>query len=119
MDTNITITRREKFRLESKAKQGWKCYFIEREAIFDLQEHREVIRGEVQRVRAGDNVCSSHLKKMLLDLYDKVGEFVDCPVCLESMRKDNTHLPNCGHMICITCKENPAINSCPICRKAY
>ena len=117
MDNNITITRREKLRLESKAKQGWKCYFIERDYLYDLQVHRETIRNDVTAIRNGDDVNLDHLKKMFLDLYDKVGEFVDCPICFDALKKDNTHLPNCGHMICKTCKKNPLVNKCPICRK--
>ena len=52
-----------------------------------------------------------------MELYDKVGELVDCPVCLETMTKEKTAIPLCGHLICKECKEN--ISVCPICRGKY
>jgi hypothetical protein len=115
----ITITLKEKRALEGKAKQGWKCYFIERDANFELGQAYHAHAQTAQQLRNGQAVDITHLTKMFLDLYDKVGELVSCPVCLEQMVKDNTHLPVCGHLICKGCKANPAVNKCPICRKDY
>jgi len=118
---NANITNREKWTLEAKSKQGWKCYFIERDAIYDLQITRNALRTEVQQLRTarptepeGDY---EHLKQMFLTLYDKVGELCDCPICYETMAKDNTHVGKCGHLVCKDCKSR--IAECPICRKKY
>ncbi len=35
-NANSRLTNKEKWSLESKAKQGWKCYFIERDANLGL-----------------------------------------------------------------------------------
>ena len=32
------------------------------------------------------------LRKAYLELYEKVGDLTDCPVCFDTMVKDNTHL---------------------------
>lgn len=118
-NTQITMTNREKWSLEAKAKQGWKCYFIEREHIYQLQEVRHNLRAQVQQLRSTATAPQDyeHLKKMFLDLYDKVGEMCDCPVCMEPMTKDNTAVPLCGHLVCKGCKDQMV--ECPICRKKY
>lgn len=117
----ITMTLREKWALEGKSKQGWKCYFIERDLMLNLGANREEQRPIVENLRLGNAVDTTHLTRMFLELYDKVGELCECPICFDVMIKDNIHLALCGHMICKTCKLNPALNiiSCPVCRKNY
>lgn len=115
---NANITNREKWALEAKAKQGWKCYFMSRETIHEIQVARNNIRQQVIHIRtAQEPVDYEHLKNMFLALYDKVGELCDCPICYECMTKDNTHVAICGHLVCKECKEK--ISECPICRKKY
>jgi hypothetical protein len=118
-NTQITMTNAQKWALEAKSKQGWKCYFIERDAIYELQRHRNLFRQQVQNIRGVIEVQPDyeHLKQMFLDLYDKVGELCDCPVCMEEMTKEQTAVPICGHLVCKTCKEK--MNECPLCRKKY
>ena len=116
---NSGLTNKQKWSLENKAKSGWKCYFIERDYIYELQQTRNNTRGIALAIRSGEIPDISHLSNMFLELYDKVGQLCDCPVCLETMNKESTHIPICGHLICKTCKSNPAIENCPICRKAW
>jgi len=116
-NANANITNKEKWSLELKAKQGWKCYFIEREHIHRLQSHRNNMRAEVQQIQSGAKPDYEHLKQMFLDLYAKVGELCDCPVCFETLSKDKTCVPLCGHLICNDCRSR--ITDCPICRKKY
>lgn len=120
-NTQITMTNREKWSLEAKAKQGWKCYFIQRELVEHLQDTRNVARETAQQLRQGATPDIKHLTQVFLELYDKVGELCDCPICLESMTKENTSVPMCGHLICKTCKEGvvQTSNLCPVCRKKY
>lgn len=113
----ITMTRKEKWALENKAKSGWRCYFIEREKVHNLSNIRDELREEVDALRNGiENPNYEHLKQMFLNLYEKVGEICDCPICYEPLLKENTFVPNCGHIFCKDCKQR--INECPICRKA-
>ena len=116
-NAQITMTNRERWALEGKAKQGWKCYFIERNARFEISEIRENMRSSAELIRNGEVPDIQHLTALFLDLYDKVGEICDCPVCYEPMTKDNSTLPLCGHMVCLECK--PRLTECPICRKNY
>jgi len=116
-NTQITMTLREKWALEAKAKQGWKCYFIERDFIYSLQDTRNNVRETAQQIRSGATPDITHLTQMFLELYDKVGELCDCPVCYETMTKETTSVPMCGHLVCKECKEK--ITECPICRKNY
>jgi len=111
------MTNREKWSLEAKAKQGWKCYFIERDWIHDLQTTRNNVRATAQQIRNGATPDITHLTQMFLELYDKVGELCDCPVCMETLTKDQTAVPICGHLVCKGCKER--MTDCPICRKKY
>ena len=116
-NTQITMTLREKWSLEGKAKQGWKCYFIQRDYIEALQDTRNNVRATAQQIRSGATPDITHLTQMFLELYDKVGELCDCPVCMEQMTKDQTAVPICGHLVCKACKER--MTECPICRKNY
>lgn len=114
-NATTTITNKEKWKLEAKAKQGWKCYFIERENTYELQEVRDNLRQSVEELRRDEIVDYEHLKNMFLTLYDKVGELCDCPVCYETMTKEITFVPMCGHLICKNCKSR--LDKCVICRK--
>lgn len=114
-DASITMTNKEKWRLEAKAKQGWKCYYIEREHTYQLQEVRENLRQSVEELRNNERGDYEHLKNMFLTLYEKVGELCDCPVCFETMTKEVTFVPLCGHLICKDCKSR--LDKCVICRK--
>ena len=114
---NANITNKEKWSLEAKAKQGWKCYYIERDAIYDLQTTRNALRAEVLQLRTNPQGDFEHLKQMFLTLYDKVGEVCDCPICYEPMVKENTYVAMCGHLVCKDCRSK--IVECPICRKKY
>jgi hypothetical protein len=116
-NNQITMTQREKWALEGKAKQGWKCYFIEREYAYNLADLRTAQRPMVENLRRGEAVDLTHLSQMFLELYDKVGELCDCPVCYEQLTKENTKVPVCGHLVCLTCKER--MTECPICKKKY
>lgn len=113
----ISMTYQEKWKLEAKSKQGWKCYFIERERMYDLQDTREDTRDTALQLMNNERVDYEYLKNMFLTLYEKVGELCDCPICLETLTKEKTFVPLCGHLVCNDCKSR--INSCPICRKKF
>ena len=115
-NTLITMTIKEKYRLESKAKVGWKCFYVEREYVYDLQQTKNDLRLEVMRLKENQEVDYKHLKQMFLTLYDKVGELCDCPICFETLTKELTYIPSCGHLLCKNCKDK--ITVCPICRKS-
>ena len=115
----VTITQKELWALENKAKQGWKCYYIERDWALDWAQRRLQYMETATNLRRGEEVDIAHITRLFLEMYDKIGEKVDCPICLEQMEKNNTHLPICGHLICKTCKMHPVVNKCPICQKPY
>jgi len=114
---NSGLTNAQKWSLEGKAKSGWKLYFTEREYTYELLETRNNVRPVVQAIRNGETPDIEHLTKMFLELYDKVGEITDCPVCFDGMTKENTTVPMCGHLVCKACKAK--LEECPICRKKY
>jgi hypothetical protein len=125
-NNTITITRAEKYALEAKAKRGWKTYFGLRNDYFILSNYlndeKEANAKLVRDIKAGIDVDFSFLKSQFLDLYEKVGTLTDCPVCYETLIKDNSELPNCGHMICKTCKDSickQGSKQCPICNVKY
>lgn len=113
------ITQREINSLEKKAKQGWKLYFITRDYVTNISTWRNNQKEMINNIRSGGDVDIKHLTKMFLELYDKVGEMCDCPICMTSLVKENSHLPFCGHLVCKSCKEDPRLINCPICRRKY
>lgn len=122
----VTMTANDKKVLEYKAKQGWRCYFIMRDDfdslsgfVYDLRHSNSVLR---QRLQDGEDIDIEFLKKQYIEMYDKLKEYTECPVCLETLTKDNIEVPKCGHTICKSCIQ--AIKSsmdpkCPNCRKKY
>lgn len=63
-NTVITMTQREKWKLEGKAKQGWRCYFAERDLVLDLSTIHETHRNVANQVRNGEEIEMSHLRKL-------------------------------------------------------
>jgi hypothetical protein len=124
--TTITITLKEKKFLESKAKVGWKTYYILRDDFDELStwfsDERQKNRELVKKLKEGEEVDFAYLKTQFLELYEKVGELTDCPVCFETLTKANSEVPSCGHMICRDCKThicNSGKKECPICKATY
>ena len=125
-DATITITKREKSFLEAKAKSGWKCFYLLRDDYYNLNSYFNEQRAEnrklIETIKSGGEVDLTFLKKQFVELYEKVGEATDCPVCFETLTKDNMEIPNCSHLICKDCKGHICSSGdkkCPICRVAY
>lgn len=125
-NNTITITKAEKYELETKAKRGWRSYFILRDDNYILanylHDEKEANAKLIRDIKSGIDVDFSFLKSQFLELYEKVGNLTDCPVCYETLIKDNSYLPNCGHMICKTCKDTickQGNKQCPICKVKY
>jgi hypothetical protein len=43
----------------------------------------------IETIKSGGDVDLNYLKKQFLELYEKVGELTDCPVCFETLTKEN------------------------------
>ena len=121
-----TITAAERKRLETKAKVGWKNYYTLRDDFDELSQFFGQARAEnkklIETIKSGGDVDLNYLKKQFLELYEKVGELTDCPVCFETLTKENSDVPSCGHIICKGCKEhicNIGNKECPICKAKY
>ena len=122
----ITMTRGQKMALENKAKVGWRHYFMMRDdfdilAVFFSTE-RKKNKELIEAINKGETVDVEFLKKQFIELYARVGELTDCPVCYETMTKENSEVGNCGHLICKVCKDTicaSAKKECPICKKKY
>ena len=122
----ITMTLAEKRMLEQKAKSGWRCFFIMRDNYDDLcgyvAELQNRNRETREQLRNGENVDIDFLKQQFIEMYDKLKEYTECPVCMETLTKENIEVPKCGHTICKTCieriKQDPE-PKCPNCRKKY
>jgi hypothetical protein len=121
-----TITTAERTRLENKAKVGWKTYYILRDDYDRLCNYYSQARSDnrklVEQIKSGGECDTEFLKKQFLELYEKVGELTDCPVCFETLTKENSEVPNCGHLICKGCKLhicNVGNKECPICKTKY
>ena len=62
------------------------------------------------------------LKNQFIEMYDKLKQYSECPVCYETLTKSNIEVPKCGHLICKSCVEKIKRSStpvCPNCRKKY
>ena len=121
-----TITVSEYRSLVSKSKSGWRCFFIIRDELEDMCEWVRETQFQNRHLRTqienGGEIDITHLKTQFVEMYDKLKEYTDCVVCLETIQKDNIEVPRCGHIICKTCYEtikSQAEPKCPVCRKKY
>tara|TARA_R110002012_G_scaffold15653_6_gene61897 strand:+ start:636 stop:1019 length:384 start_codon:yes stop_codon:yes gene_type:complete len=121
-----TITMSEYRSLLSKSKAGWRCFYIIRDDFQDMCEYGRAIQATNSQLRTqienGGDVDIAHLKAQFVEMYDKLKEYTDCVVCMETIQKDNIEVPRCGHIICKTCYETIKSQpqpKCPICRKTY
>jgi hypothetical protein len=109
--------------LQSKAKAGWRCYFVMRDELDSLSEYMTSVKKEnrelVKKIKEGGDCDTAFLKKQFVELYEKVNSQTECPVCMEQLTKNNLEVPNCGHLICKPCKEQVMAHDkkCPCCRK--
>jgi hypothetical protein len=106
------LNNREKYKLEAKAKAGWRAFYNLRDSLSELSLFRNNINKTC--MESNDIVF---LKKQFIELYNKVGEFTDCPICFETLTNDNMDVPNCGHLLCKECRSK--IDKCPLCKKTY
>jgi hypothetical protein len=124
MNTLLTLNQQKS--LEKKSKAGWKMYFLMKQQHDLLAEfmdfERELYRKMIKDIKSGGEIDITHLKKQFVDLYEKVNSQMECPVCFEIMTKEKLDVPNCGHLICKTCKETICKSGnckCPICKDKY
>jgi hypothetical protein len=122
---NTPLTPVQRRALENKAKSGWKMYFMMKEQhdlLADFMEYeRESNKQLISDIKSGEEIDITHLKNQFVELYEKVNSQMECPVCFEILTKDKLDVPNCGHLICKSCKETICKGncSCPICKKKY
>jgi hypothetical protein len=123
--TSILITTVEKKRLEFKAKQGWRAFFVMRDDYVDANDaYRGIMnrnRELVKQLKDGTECDLTYLKAQFIEMYDAVKKNSECPVCFEVMTKENMDVPMCGHLICKGCKTEimGRDSKCPCCRKVF
>ncbi len=121
-----TIPLYEYNQLISKSKAGWRAFYILRDEFDDMGRYVSHLRENCnelrQQIERGDDVDIGFLKNQFVEMYDKLKEYTDCVVCLETINKDNIEVPRCGHIICKECCnriKNGADPKCPTCRKKF
>ena len=117
--SSITISSTEKKRLETKAKAGWASFYAMKNRYDSLGDYVDEIKTRnnelVKQLRDGNDVDVSYLKSQFLDMYDRLKLETECPICFETLGKDNAKLTNCGHLHCRDCEAK--LDNCSICRK--
>ena len=99
--TTVQISQKELSKLRLKAKSGKNEEMIQKEQESDF----------------------TYLKTQYVEMYEKLREYTNCPVCLQTLRAQNIHVPLCGHILCVSCHEKIKSTEnepkCPNCRKIY
>ena len=114
-----TLTDYEFKALERKAKAGWASFYAMKnryDSLGDYVDEIKTINNELfKQLRDGNDVDVSYLKSQFLDMYDRLKLETECPICFETLGKDNAKLTNCGHLHCRDCEAK--LDNCSICRK--
>jgi hypothetical protein len=128
--TTKTLAYNEWLKLVNKAKSGWRAFFVMRDEVDELNDYIHQFSDRNRQLRENLNdpnyqmeTCDiTYLKQQFIEMYDKLKEYSECPVCYETLTKDNMEVPKCGHIICKQCVERikeTATPVCPNCRKKY
>ena len=124
--TSTGMTAKDKAVLERKAKAGWRCFFQVRDELSDMNESVFALVNKnltlMKQLKEDKEIDINYLKSQFIEMYDLIKKNSECPVCYETLTKENMDVPSCGHLICKGCKENCIKNDnkkCPICRKVY
>jgi hypothetical protein len=59
---------------------------------------------------------NSYFKQQFISLYNTVGIYDNCFICLETINKDTLYVRDCGHIHCNDCDKLLTKNECPVCR---
>ena len=115
-----TLTDYEFKALERKAKAGWASFYAMKNRYDSLGDYVDEIKTRnnelVRKLREGQkDIDVSYLKSQFLDMYDRLKLETECPICFETLGKDNAKLTNCGHLHCRDCEAK--LDACSICRK--
>jgi len=103
--------------LERKSKVGWAMFY---QQVDMVREWDTQMKGVLEGITLlNEEQKLAHLKKGYLDMLERLHEYTDCPICLETLNRGNTAVPNCGHLLCKGCFADERLNKCPLCRKAY
>lgn len=121
--SNFTEAQRKA--LERKSKTGWAFYYSMKdnrdnlaEFVDSLRQRNTELRKKLNDVDLEMNTLDiTYLKNQFIEMYDKLKEYTECPVCFETITKHNGKLANCGHLHCVTCYEK--LDNCSICRKKF
>jgi hypothetical protein len=108
-------------RLEKKAKIGWACYFKERELHLEniqvLHEKIVKFKEEIEKTRTTkeNEVFPIFVQNEIRELYSLVNKELECPICLDTIKKEELVFSPCGHKFCDDCYKK--IDNCAVCRK--
>ena len=112
--------------LDSSRRSGWAWAFSLNERLKDEFDNNTNVYIKIQTVyeKMIVETVSEHLTNEFKSLYDETKKKIECPCCLEIMKKDNLHISTCGHLTCEECYEklqmkgtNWKYKECPTCRK--
>ena len=123
--TTVQISQKELAKLRLKAKSGWRKYFVLRDEYESLCDFVNEVRQKSEEMiqRSEQKSDCTYLKTQYVEMYEKLREYTDCPVCLQTLRAQNIHVPLCGHILCVSCHEKIKSTEnepkCPKCRKIY
>uniref|UniRef100_A0A6C0J0Q1 RING-type domain-containing protein n=1 Tax=viral metagenome TaxID=1070528 RepID=A0A6C0J0Q1_9ZZZZ len=94
------------------------------EAIEELTFNYSVLQKKIIKIKKAKDtemernaIHYTRTQKLWREMYKKINEFQQCPVCYETIEPDALIVPNCTHMICDTCVRK--CDNCPLCRDKY
>lgn len=114
----ISISRKEKKALESKAKVGWFLFYRTNEELHDKTlSMRQKIQDLEAKLKNQSSIESVpvFLQNEMKELLTELDKSVQCPICLDDLDSSQLKFSSCGHKYCAGCL--PKIDNCAVCRK--
>lgn len=98
---------------------AWAMYYKEIEQEYNLAYDNYEINVSIMEINneEKENILPNCLICEIEEMSAKLKKIIDCPVCMEIIKKGELVITGCGHKYCKTCYKNPLLTKCAICRK--
>ena len=105
--------------LRRQKAYAWAMYYQEIKDQYDLSYDNYYIYTSITDINeeAEAGLLPTHLVNEIAEMAEKLKKNIDCPICMEIIKKDQLVITCCGHKYCKTCYENPLLTKCVLCRK--
>ena len=88
----------------------------------ELTQKNEYLKQNINWYATNMNDTKYTIKaymEIINEMYQKLGEKKECPICFEEIDVENIFITKCKHYFCKKCVNKQRLNECALCRKSF